>query len=53
LLTEDLQPFENNEDTAINPVDMLYVEVILEPGEGLVWETEPVAEDYEQEVLRF
>ena len=53
LLTEDLQPFENNEDTAINPVDMLYLEVILEPGEGLVWETEPVAEDYEQEVLRF
>ena len=29
LLTEDLQPFENNEDTAINPVDMLYLEVIF------------------------
>ena len=53
LLTEDLQPFENNEDTAISPVDMLYVEVILEPGEGLVWETEPVAEDYDREILWF
>ncbi len=53
LLTEDLQPFENNEDTAINPVDMLYLEVILEPGEELVWETEPIAEDYEREILRF
>lgn len=53
LLTEDLQSFENNEDTAINPVDMLYLEVILEPGEGLVWQTEPISEDYEQEVLRF
>lgn len=53
LLTEDLQPFENNEDTAINPVDMLYLEVILEPGEGLVWETEPAPEDYNREVLRF
>ena len=53
LLTEDLQPFENNEDTAINPVDMLYLEVILEPGEALVWETEPAPEDYQREVLRF
>ena len=53
LLTEDLQPFENNEDTAINPVDMLYLEVILEPGEGLVWETEPTSEDYEREILQF
>ncbi|ARV59792.1 hypothetical protein BZZ01_15175 [Nostocales cyanobacterium HT-58-2] len=53
LLTEDLQAFENNEDTAMTPVDMLYLEVILEPGEGLVWETEPVPEDYEREILRF
>lgn len=53
LLTEDLQPFENNEDTAINPVDMLHLQVILEPGEGLVWETEPISEDYEREILRF
>ncbi|MEO1372999.1 MAG: DUF1822 family protein [Cyanobacteria bacterium J06635_10] len=53
LLTEDLEEFENNEDIATVSVDMLYLEVILEPGEGLIWETEPVADDYEQEVLRF
>lgn len=53
LLTEDLEEFENNEDVATVSTDVLYVEVILEPGEGLVWETVPVAEDWEQEVLRF
>jgi hypothetical protein len=53
LLTEDLQAFENNEDTAITPVDMLYLEVILEPGEGLVWETEPISDDWEREILQF
>ncbi len=53
LLTEDLQDFENNQDIATTPVDVLYVEVILEPGEGLIWETQPVADDYEREVLRF
>ncbi|MCC5610707.1 DUF1822 family protein [Nostoc sp. CHAB 5834] len=53
LLTEDLQAFENNEDTAITPIDMLYLEVILEPGEGLVWEIEPAPEEYDREILRF
>ncbi len=53
LLTEDLQPFENNEDIAQNPIDLLYLEVMLEPGEGLVWETEPISEGWEQEILRF
>ncbi|WP_445633527.1 DUF1822 domain-containing protein [Nostoc sp. DSM 114161] len=53
LLTEDLQNFENNEDRATNPVDVLYIEVILEPGEGLIWETQPLAEDYDREILRF
>ena len=53
LLTEDLQPFENNQDTATSPVEMLYVEVVLESGEGLVWETEPVSDDWEQEILWF
>ncbi|RUR85980.1 DUF1822 family protein [Chlorogloeopsis fritschii PCC 9212] len=53
LLNEDLQPFENNEDTAVTTVDLLYLEVILEPGEGLIWETEPTAEDYDQEILQF
>ncbi|WP_036479882.1 DUF1822 family protein [Myxosarcina sp. GI1] len=53
LLTEALQPFENNEDIAIAPVDLLYLEVMLEPGEGLVWETEPEANNYRQETIRF
>ncbi|MBV6628199.1 MAG: DUF1822 family protein [Rivularia sp. (in: Bacteria)] len=53
LLTEDLEEFENNQDIAKVSTDVLYVEVILEPGEGLIWETEPVAEDWEREVLRF
>lgn len=53
LLTEDLQPFENNEDVATTGVDQLYVEVALEPGEGLVWEIEPLPENYDREILRF
>ncbi|MBV9385750.1 MAG: DUF1822 family protein, partial [Chroococcidiopsidaceae cyanobacterium CP_BM_ER_R8_30] len=53
LLTEDLQPFENNEDIAATTVGRLFVEVFLEPGEGLVWEVEPVPENYDREILRF
>lgn len=53
LLTEDLQPFENNEDIALTPVDLLFVEVALAPGEGLVWEIEPSPDDFEREILRF
>ena len=53
LLTEDLQPFEHNEDTAIEAVARLYVDVILEPGEGLVWEVEPMPEGYDREILNF
>ncbi|WP_017654703.1 DUF1822 family protein [Fortiea contorta] len=53
LLTQDLQAFENNEDTAISAVNILYLEVMLEPGEGLVWEIEPTPEDWEQEILWF
>lgn len=53
LLTEDLQSFENNEDTAITAVEQLYVEVALEAGEGLVWEIEPMPENYDREILRF
>ena len=52
LLTEDLQPFEGNEDTATNPVDQLFVDVTLEPGEGIVWEIEPIPENYDREILR-
>ncbi|MEC4815319.1 MAG: DUF1822 family protein [Scytonema sp. PMC 1069.18] len=54
LLMEDLQPFANNEDTAVAPVDQLYIDVAFEqPGEGLVWEIEPSPENYEREILRF
>jgi hypothetical protein len=53
LLTEDLQNFAGNEDVAVNAVEQLYLEVGLEPGEGLVWQVEPLPEDYETEILRF
>ncbi|QMS87513.1 DUF1822 family protein [Nostoc edaphicum CCNP1411] len=53
LLTEDLQPFPNNEDIAISAVEQLYVEVALLPGEGIVWEIEPLPENYDREILRF
>ncbi|MBW4617492.1 MAG: DUF1822 family protein [Desmonostoc vinosum HA7617-LM4] len=53
LLTEDLQPFTNNEDIAITSVEQLYLEVMLEPNEAIVWEIEPLPEGYEREILRF
>jgi Protein of unknown function (DUF1822) len=51
LLSEDLQPFEHNEDRAVAESDRLYVDVIVEPQEGLVWEIEPAPEGYLQEIL--
>jgi hypothetical protein len=51
LLTEDLQPFENNTDTAATTVESLWVEIALEDGEGLVWEVKPWPEDYDREIL--
>ncbi|BAC88162.1 DUF1822 family protein [Gloeobacter violaceus] len=53
LLTEDLQPFTNNEDVAQTAVDELYIDVRLEPGDGLVWEVEPQPLNYDREVLIF
>lgn len=53
LLTEDLESFEGNEDQASEPVDLLYIDVALESGEGLVWLTEPQSDLYDQEILRF
>ncbi|MGH1396803.1 MAG: DUF1822 family protein [Trichormus sp.] len=53
LLTEDLQPFPHNEDTATSPREELSVEVMLEACEGLVWEVTPLPLDYEREILRF
>jgi Protein of unknown function (DUF1822) len=53
LLTEDLLPFEGSEDIASTAVEQLYIEVTLEPGEGIVWEVEPIPEAYDREILRF
>ncbi|BAZ08088.1 DUF1822 family protein [Calothrix sp. NIES-3974] len=53
LLTEDLQPLPNNEDVATTATDLLFVEVALAPNEGIVWEIEPLPENYEREILRF
>ncbi len=53
LLTEDLQPFPNNEDIATTAVELLFVEVALEPREGIVWEIEPLPENYDREILKF
>ncbi|NJM24099.1 MAG: DUF1822 family protein [Richelia sp. SM1_7_0] len=53
LLTENLQEFANNQDSAIEAVEMLYVEVMLAEGEGLVWEIEPNPEGCDREILRF
>ncbi|BAY79322.1 hypothetical protein NIES25_58060 (plasmid) [Nostoc linckia NIES-25] len=53
LLTEDLQPFPNNEDVATTAVEQLYVEVALEAGEGIVWEIQPFPDNYDWEILKF
>ena len=52
LLTEDLQPFDGNQAQAKTPLNRLYIDVALgEEEEGLVWKTEPTADDYECETL--
>ncbi len=53
LLTETGESFEGNQDTATSLVEMLYLEVELDTGEGLIWEVEPTPDDYQAEVLRF
>lgn len=53
LLTEDLQSFEGNEDLATEPVEQLFLEVDLEPGESLIWQIEPTPDNYQPEVLQF
>ncbi len=53
LLTEDWQPFDGNESVAIGPIDLLFVEVALEPGEGVVWEIEAMGEVCDREILWF
>ncbi|MGD1874546.1 MAG: DUF1822 family protein [Mastigocoleus sp.] len=53
LLSEDLQPFPDNEDIAIAASEQIFVTVVLEPGEGIVWEIEPLPENYDREILKF
>jgi Protein of unknown function (DUF1822) len=53
LLTEELESFEGNEEVAKKPVEQLYLEVVLETGEGLVWEIEPTPDNFEREILWF
>jgi len=53
LLTEDLQPFEHNEDESSEPTAALAVEVLVAPEEGLVWEIEPTPDGYDREILHF
>ncbi|AGY58114.1 DUF1822 family protein [Gloeobacter kilaueensis] len=53
LLTEDLQDFDRNEDRAEVAVEELFIEVALDPGDGLVWEVEPQPDGYDREILRF
>ncbi len=53
LLTEDLQSFEGNEEVATEPVELLFIEVDLEPGESLIWQVEPTPDNYQPEILQF
>lgn len=53
ILTEDLQGFARNEDVANTAEEMLFIDVSVAAGEGLVWEIEPFPENYEREILRF
>ena len=51
LLTEDGEPFEDNEDIAKTAVEELYIDAILKPGDGIIWETEPIPENYRRQIL--
>ena len=53
LLTEELAEFENNENIATVAVQKLLLEIALESGEGLVWEIDPLPDNYDREILRF
>jgi hypothetical protein len=53
LLTEDLQPFDNNQVTADTFTERLAIDVALANAEGLVWEIDPIPNQYEREILRF
>jgi hypothetical protein len=51
LLNENCENFSNNEVVAEKAVEFLSIEVRLESGEGIVWQTEPLPDDYNVEIL--
>lgn len=54
LFTEDLKSFSGNQATAKTSVERLYVDVAFtDPEEALVWEIEPLPENFEREILIF
>lgn len=53
LLTEDLQPFENNSVVTTEATGCLYVDVVIAECEGIVWQIHPVPSQYDLEILRF
>ena len=53
LLTEDLQPFEGNTEVAAEPVEVLQIDLVCTPGEGIVWGTDPTPDAYDMEILKF
>ncbi len=46
LLTLEGKSFDGNEARAIEARAKLEVKVWLQPGEGVIWETEPMADGY-------
>ena len=53
LLDENGEAFEHNEAEADSEVTKLEIEVALESGEGIIWETEPLSDGYFAEPLYF
>jgi Protein of unknown function (DUF1822) len=53
LLTEDFETFEGNEASWTGPIDLLFLQVELEAGEGLVWEVEVLGQVVDREILWF
>ncbi len=54
LLDENGKGFENNEAEIIEVGDTeIYIKVQLEAGEGLIWEVEPIPENYHRYVMYF
>ena len=53
LVQDNLETFEGNEAIASSEDVNLLIDVELAPGEGLIWKTEPIPDNYQPEVLWF